>query len=421
MGHQQYVIPYDTDEQLQAILDVIKLHNQEPDGYTNEYIRFNAKAEYKRLEVGEELEGAFTVGLKPGKAYKDVHRGPCLSRALLVHHGGGRSCTFAFLDWHLTRALPDACFEGNHAVKAYGYESSMDKRFAKDSYEHIDGARIGVVPSAEYTDAMREANLACSWAVRPAKYTTRTMAINPVHTARLAERKKRSREERDVPIRTFSYETVTDGWVVEDKHFATREEAEAESVVVRDKLLASMKEQEEREKERRRTSFEANKGKVLDEAKPDRKCVYVFEKGHPYLSGTPKCFWDRTGDSPFCFECKRAMDALSAEDPETFQRRLEKRKAEEAECRAKRAEDNKQRFLEHRAEGKSLWRMEFGACRWFTDEGVTEARARGIKCEPGTVTYAEDGQEAGTPFKKASVAEVEAMLAAGKAIVLHGC
>ena len=114
------------------------------------------------------------------------------------------------------------------------------------------------------------------------------------------------------------------------------------------------------------------------------------------------------------------MDALAAEDPETFQRRLEKRKAEEAECRARRAEENKQRFLARRAEGKSLWRLLSGTY-WLTDESVAKDRAQGTQVEPGTVTYTEEGQQAGTPFKKASVAEIEAMLAAGKAIVLHGC
>ena len=232
MGYQQYVIPYDTDKQLQAILDVIKLHNQEPSGYTNEYVRYNPTGEYKLLEVGEHLEYAYTVALKAGKAFKCPRTGPCLSRALLVHHGGGRSCTFDFFLWHLNRALPDVYIDAFHAIQAYGYDTAMSKRFLKDSNESIDGTRIGVLPDAEYTDAMREANRACSWAVRPAKYTTRTSGANKAFTALLSglgskERKKRIREERDTPPYTSSYETVCSGWVVMDKHFAILDEADA--------------------------------------------------------------------------------------------------------------------------------------------------------------------------------------------------
>ena len=37
------------------------------------------------------------------------------------------------------------------------------------------------------------------------------------------------------------------------------------------------------------------------------------------------------------------------------------------------------------------------------------------------VDYEDEGQECGTPWKKASVEDIEAMMAAGKGIILHGC
>lgn len=409
MGHQQYVIPYDTDEQLQAILDVIKLHNSYSSGYTDEFVCYNPGDEFKRLQVGEELTGASTAAFKAGKAYKCPRKGPCLARVVLVGNGGGRWCTFDFFRWHLMRAFPDVYVDGFHAMDAYPYDSAMGQRLLKTSYERIDQARISVAPEAERI---------ADYMPVPAKYSTRLPAPVPAAWTALmegatdsAERKKRRRENPRVAPYSQLYETTTDGWFVMDKHFATHEEAEAESVVVRDKVLADIKKHEEHEKECRRPSFEANKNKVLDEANPDDTCAYIFQKG-----GGPKCFMRRTSDSPFCIVCKRAMASLAAEDAETFQRRFQEREAR----RAQRAEEMKQRFLARRAEGKSLWRMVSGTY-WLTDERVAEARTKGSLVEPGTVTYTEEGQEAGTPSKEASVAEIEAMLAAGKAIVLHSC
>lgn len=240
MGHQSYAIPYDTDEQLQAILDVIKLHNSHPSGYTDEYVRYRADQEYKLLEVGEELTGACTAALKAGKAYKCPRKGPALSRVVLVSHGGGRSSTFDFFLWHLRRALPDVYVDGYHAVDAYGYDHSLGNRLVKKSYERIDDARIGVVPSAQYTDAMREANLLAAYAPRPAKYSTCLPGDTPAAWTALmegvtdtAERKKRARENPRVSPYARTYETTTNGWLVEGKHFAIIDEAKAYADTIR--------------------------------------------------------------------------------------------------------------------------------------------------------------------------------------------
>ena len=62
MGHQSYVIPYDTEEQLQAILDVIKKHNSAP--WFNEFVRYSDKEEYKQLVSGEDLTHVATAMVK---------------------------------------------------------------------------------------------------------------------------------------------------------------------------------------------------------------------------------------------------------------------------------------------------------------------------------------------------------------------
>ena len=236
MGHQTYVIPFDTDAQLKNVLDVLKLHNSHPSGYTDEFVRYNEGQEFTRLEVGEELEGATVVAFKAGKAYRCPRYGPTLSRVVLVSNGGGRSETFAFLKWHLRSALPDVYVNGFHAVDAYAYDYGMDKRFVKNSGVRVENARIGL--PAQVTDEVREANLIAAYTPRPAKYTTRTHGGNPTYRELLAglnraEKKKRTREERDVPPYVSSYATTVDGWVVEDQRFPTQEGAEAYAKTIR--------------------------------------------------------------------------------------------------------------------------------------------------------------------------------------------
>lgn len=341
MGHQQYVIPYDTDEQLEAILDVIKLHNSYGGGYTDEYVRYNADQEFTRLEVGEALTGACTATLKSGKAYKCPRKGPCLARVVLVGHGGGRSCTFGFFRWHLMRTFPDVYVDGFHAVDAYPFDSAMEQRFVKASHERIDDARIGVLPDAKYTDAVREASLIATYTPVPAKYSTRLPAPVPAAWTALmegvtdnAERKKRRRENPRVSPYSHTYETTTNGWVIDDERFDTEEEAKAHA----------------------------------DSIRP----------AHAYPGAL-------------------------------------------AEMRAKEAAGNRKRFLARCAEGKSYYTAGGTSRFWLTEEGLAERRAEGKDLKPVTVDYEEEGYEYGTPWKKASVAEIEAMLAAGQAIVLHGC
>ena len=222
MGYQSYVIPFDTDEQLDTVLDVIKLHNATPGGYTDEFVRYSEDSEFIRLEVGEELQGTTVVTFKTGKAYSCPRKGPALTRAVLVSNGGGRSVTFPFLKWHLRRALPNVYVGGFHAVDVYGYDHGMANRFSKKNV-FVDSARVGL--SSHVSDEFRGLN-GCCYAPRPAKYTTRTSVVNPAY--RELENKKRSREvERDVPPFVSSYVTTVDGWVVQGDHFATEEEAKA--------------------------------------------------------------------------------------------------------------------------------------------------------------------------------------------------
>ena len=342
MGHQSYVVPFDTDEQLQSILDVIKLHNSSVNGYTNEFVRYHPDHEFRQLEVGEELTRARTVAFKDGKAYKCPNKGPCLARAVLVSHGGGRASTFPFLRWHLRRAMPDVYVNCFHAIEAYGYESTMEARFLKASYEQVDNARIGVLSRSEYTDAMRETDLLAEYTPMPAKFSTRRPGEPPAEWTALmggitdrAELKKRKREHPRVSPYSDTYETVVDGWVLEGERFATEEAA--------------------------------------------------------------KNYADHIRPAHVAPGCVAAMRAVEANDRDR----------------------NNVRFLSARAEGKMAYTLGGGSLFWLTREALAERLAEGQKLKPTTIDY--EDEDSGEKWKKASVEEIEAMLAAGKDLVLHNC
>ena len=236
MGHQSYAIPYATQEDLEKILDVIKLHNSWPSGHTDEFVRYSADQEYKHLEVGEELCGLGTASFRKNQAYKCPRRGPCLPHVVLVGNGGGRTCTFDFFRWHLMRAFPDTYVNCIHAVDAYSYDEPLENKLLKSSRVRLDDARIGVVPDGQYTDEMREANLAAAYTPVPAKYSTRSSGgVSAAWTALndelrtlpdAAARKKRRLENPTVSPYSNAFETTVNGWVVQGQHFVDKEMAE---------------------------------------------------------------------------------------------------------------------------------------------------------------------------------------------------
>jgi hypothetical protein len=85
------------------------------------------------------------------------------------------------------------------------------------------------------------------------------------------------------------------------------------------------------------------------------------------------------------------------------------------------AAGNMKRFLERRAEGKACYTEGDGTIFWLTEEVLAERIAEGKRLKPATINYEEEGYEYGTPWKQASVVQIEAMLAAGKAIAIRCC
>ena len=103
MGWQSYVIPYETPEQLEMLLDLCRLHNSSPPE-TNVFVRYHEGAQFEQIQTGEELVHPMTATLK--KPYKRARDGPTLDKALLVGNGGVRGCTFAFFTYRCRRLFP---------------------------------------------------------------------------------------------------------------------------------------------------------------------------------------------------------------------------------------------------------------------------------------------------------------------------
>ena len=194
MGHQSYVIPYDTEEQLQAILDIIKKHNSAP--WFNEFVRLHDKAEYTQLVSGEDLTCVMTATLKP---YKTTRNGPTLSKVVLCGNGGGRNCTFHFFDWELRRL-------NNPGIVAYGFERSMERRMTDE--QRVPQERVGGGDCVITTDA---------YDVRPALFITREVSLAGF---------KRTADQQYPPA---TYTVKTDGCVVGETRFDDLAAAEAHS------------------------------------------------------------------------------------------------------------------------------------------------------------------------------------------------
>ena len=225
MGHQSYVIPYETSEQLETILDIIKKHNAGM--FHDEFVRYNPGEKFEQLESGEELCQLETYDLKSGQAYKNPRYGPAQPNVLLAGNGGGRSCTFAFLNWHLRRAFPNLEIGGFHAMKSYPWDEAIKNKLKKTTRREIPSSRVEA-PDTYATEI----------SVRPARMTTRILGGNPAFKAAVKEHapglfgKARMKRLRECGVTesgfTQTYETVEDGFVVYDRHFKADNRATAD-------------------------------------------------------------------------------------------------------------------------------------------------------------------------------------------------
>ena len=157
---------------------------------------------------------------------------------VLCGHGGGRNCTFIFLDWELRRRL------NNPTITAYGFERSMEKRMT--DLQDVPQERVGG------GGGMLTANL---YDVRPALYITREVSY--VGFERTA----------DQPYPLASYTIKEEGYVVAETRFADRAAAEAHSIEKKHELV------KREEKEKARVAANMEKYKELRTAGKDYYCI----------------------------------------------------------------------------------------------------------------------------------------------------
>ena len=227
MGWQRYVIPYEIPEQLEMLLDLCRLHNSSPPA-TNVFVRYHEGAQFEQIQTGEELVQPMTATFK--KPYKRPRDGPTLGKALLVGHGGGRGCTFAFFTYHCRRLFPrewDAA-NGGLRIDAYDFHEALDKRL-KDKkvipQERIAGHGDWIVDS--------------DYDVRPALMVTQ---YHPKALVRMGE----MTEAEAAGAGQLPFKTVEDGFVVDDRRFAARSEAEAYAAEKKAELARHQAEAKER-------------------------------------------------------------------------------------------------------------------------------------------------------------------------------
>ena len=209
MGWQSYVIPYETPEQLEMLLDLCRLHNTSPPE-TNVFVRYQEGGEFQQISTGEELVQPCTASLK--RPYKRPRNGPVFEQVLLLGNGGGRGCAFGFFTYHLRRLFPQMwdATNGGMRIDAYGYDG-MEKRLHKKVA--IPEARI-----AGNGDRLVDSD----YDVRPA------LMVTQYHPRSLVQAGEMSEAEA-AAAGAFVFKTAEDGFVVDDRRFADRAEAEAYS------------------------------------------------------------------------------------------------------------------------------------------------------------------------------------------------
>lgn len=191
----QYIVPYDTGEHLWKILDAIKLHNDyaaNRGAHPVEHVRYSKHEPYARLEPGEPLTNVelltYRGQLKP--PYTSPIYGPALTKGVWFRNEGGHRETFAFLQWHLLRALPDVYCDGVPAVTVYAHDEWTNSHIASSKLVRED--RTLGEPDAHLES-------------RPDAYLTRTTVGNPAFRDLMFElgedesRAKRMRQNPHVP------------------------------------------------------------------------------------------------------------------------------------------------------------------------------------------------------------------------------
>ena len=236
MLHQQkLIVPYSSNKQLGLILEVIFEHNdriRNPHKYATVFGRYGLHERYKQIEPGADLTDAELVsfwkheGLAGGEI--SACHGPVYSRGITCIANGDRDAvnrTFAFLQWHLLRKLPDVYFDGVPSITAYACDELVHECLHA-SFKAVADERIhtpAVVPTT--VDQL----------VRGCCYTTRQVIGNPAFRDLMMElepgqtRNQKMNLNPKITPYLSHYHDVYDGWMVAGVQFANESRREAQA------------------------------------------------------------------------------------------------------------------------------------------------------------------------------------------------
>ena len=206
MGWQSYALAYDTDAQLEKLLEICKLHNAWGGRPTNKFFRYHKRAAFEQIQTGEELVGPVVAKMK--NPYKTARNGPALQNVLLVGNGGGRWSTFKFFDCHCRRAFPSEW----PRIAAYEFHQALGKRMAEKQplpEERLQGGPAIFDPADVYS-------------VRLALEVTQRITVDLVRAGEMTGAEAAA-------AGCFVFETVEAGYVVDATRFSAEDRAAADA------------------------------------------------------------------------------------------------------------------------------------------------------------------------------------------------
>lgn len=213
MGWQSYIVCYDTEEQKDTILGILKKHNSTP--FSNEFVRWSPNEPFKRMETGEHLIQVATAPVKKpfSKNGSGFLKGPTLRNVVLFGNGGGRWSTFEFLKWELRRAFPRC---EDVLIQEYPFTEALRKRLGEMTV--IDQAVIGG-SAASYIESD-------NYNVNPALYITRSIGSKRSREEEKDEAEANREFVSSTTVAGITYTVETHGFVCGDDVFLTRTEAD---------------------------------------------------------------------------------------------------------------------------------------------------------------------------------------------------
>lgn len=216
------IISFNTKAQCRTVLRILRSHNARvanPHKHPAHYVRHSIHEKHEHLAPGAALGAVDMVTFKKGWRVGDQAspaNGPTLARGVVFSNTGDeaqKNRAFAFLNWHLLRAMPSVYHDGFPAMAVYVCDDTVLNSLATREPMADDVIHCAFEPKPE--DPME--------LIQTAYWLTRTTEGNPAYRELMMNeepgnepRRKRMREEPTIVPFLSRYENCEDGWTVYD-------------------------------------------------------------------------------------------------------------------------------------------------------------------------------------------------------------